>query len=65
MWGEEQGSLSGDTESCPGIFTPINLPSDPTELLRALDLTAHSLADDVIQLWKNLVDFLPKLQLSR
>jgi hypothetical protein len=60
MWGKSQGALSGDPES-PGIIIPTELPSDPVGLLRALNLTAHPLADDVIRLWKDLIAFLPTL----
>jgi hypothetical protein len=62
VWYEQAGVLSGDPVD-PGILTTTELPNDPIGLLRVLNLTAHPLADDVIKLWKDLVAFLPELDL--
>jgi hypothetical protein len=45
----------------PGVNTPTELPTSPIELLRVLEMTADPLADEVIQLWEDLIAMLPRL----
>jgi hypothetical protein len=45
----------------PGISTSTDLPVNAVDLLRLLGMTSDPNAGDVVQLWNDLMNFLPTL----
>jgi hypothetical protein len=45
----------------PGISTSTDLPVNAVDLLRVLGMTSDPNAGDVVQLWNDLMNFLPTL----
>jgi hypothetical protein len=60
VWHGPGKVLSADPKRT-GINTSTELPVDAVDLLRALGMTSDSHADEVIQLWDDLMDLLPTL----
>jgi hypothetical protein len=60
IWHGPGKGLSADPNR-PGIETLTNLPVNAVDLLRVLGMTSDPNAGDVVQLWNDLMNFLPTL----